>query len=149
MIRAAGRLVGAVALVLVAGCQSAGERAAERLRADVAAYASEPSEARRAQVEAGFARLEAEIAARRAEAARQEDAARTRTEVEVAALERTRDELRADYLRAQARAVTDAAEDAVRSVGESIGRGLEEAGKRIRDAARGTPPDTPPSDPGE
>ena len=142
------RLVWVVALVLAAGCQSAGERAATRLRADLAAYAAEPSDARRAQVDADFARLEAEIAALRAKATRQEDAKRSRTQAEVASLERTRDDLRADYLHAQARAVTDAAEKAMRSVGESIGRGIEEAGKRIRDAARGTnaPPETLPPD---
>lgn len=116
------------------------ERAADRVRNDIAAYAKEPNEARRADVDAGFARLDAEIAALRAEAAKQESAERTRTQERVAGLERTRDDLRADYLHAQAQAVTDAAKDTVRSVGESIGRGLEEAGKRLREAAQGTPP---------
>jgi hypothetical protein len=140
MMRASRRLACVLALVLAAGCQSAGERAAARLRTDIDAYAAEPSESRRAQVDAGFAHLDAEIATLRAEATRQEAAARSATLAQVAALERRRDDLRADYLRAQARAVTDAAGDAVRSVGETIGRGLEEAGKRLRDAARGTAP---------
>ena len=141
------RFACAVGLV-VAGCRGPAERAVERARADIAAYAREPSDARRADVDADFARLEAEIAALRAEAARQDGAARERTHEQVAALERTRDDLHAEYLRAQAHAVTHAAEKAVRSVGETIGRGLEEAGKRIREAAggKGSPSDTQPPD---
>jgi hypothetical protein len=153
MARVVGRLLCLVALVGVAACRSPAERAADGLRDDIVAYAKEPSEARRADVDADFARLEAEIAGLRAEAVRQDGAARTRTHERVAALERTRDDLRADYLHAQARAVTDAAESTMRSVGETIGRGLEEAGKRLREAAGGkggpsgtTPPDARPRD---
>ena len=142
------RLVCAFALVVGAGCRSPAERAVERVRADIAAYAKEPTEAHRTDVDADFARLEAEIAALRAKAARQDRVAHERTREQITALERTRDDLRADYLRAQAHAVTDAAEKAVRSVGETIGRGIEEAGKRIRESAGGkeNPSDTRPPD---
>jgi hypothetical protein len=148
MARVVARLACAFALVVAAGCQGPAERAADRARADIAAYAKEPNDARHADVDADFARLEAEIATLRAEAARQDGDARERTEERVAALEGTRDDLRAEYLRAQAHAVTNAAEKAVRSVGETIGRGLEEAGKRIREAAggKGSPSDTRPPD---
>lgn len=145
-----GRLACAVALIAAIGCQDPAGRVADRLRADIAAYAKDPSDAHRAEIEADFARMDAEIAALRADAAQKSGSAREPTERQIAALERTRDDLHGEFLRTEARLVGDATKKAVRSVGEEIGRGLEEAGKRMREAAGGkvSPPDTQPSDGG-
>jgi hypothetical protein len=129
----------ALLLIALAGCGS-GPDAADDVRAAMAAYRAHSDDAAAAEVEARFARLDAEIAERRAEAARADADERPAAEGEVAALERTRGELRREYLSVRMQAVGDAAGDALKEMGRSIGEGLEEAGRKLREAAGGNAP---------
>ncbi len=130
-------LGGLVAIALtVAGCGSA-PHAADDVRTAIAAYRAHPDDATAAEVEARFARLDAEIAERRADAARADEEDRPADEAEIAALERTRGELRREYLSVRMQAVGHAAGDALKEMGRSIGEGLEEAGRKLREAAGG------------
>jgi hypothetical protein len=138
--RRALAVVGMVLLGLTA-CGSRPDTAAD-VRSAIAAYREKPDEARAAEVEARFARLDADIADRRAEAARADADDRPAEEAAVAALEKTRGELRSEYLSVRMQAVGNAAGDALKAVGRSIGEGLEEAGRKLREAAGGGPPAT-------
>ncbi len=132
-----------LALAFAACGPSSVAESVEELREDLTTWRADPSDANAAQVEAAFAHLEADIATLRAEALRTDGEARADAQARAAELERTRNELRAEFTREQVRKVADAAQDAVRAMGASIGKGLEEAGKRLREAA-GTPPPTEP-----
>lgn len=135
--------------VMLAALVACGERphAADDVRTAIAAYRTTPNDATAAEVEARFATLDAEIAERRAEAARADADDRAAAEAEVAAMEGTRGELRKEYLSVRMAAVGTAAGDALKEVGRSIGEGLEAAGRKLREAAGGTPP--PPADDAE
>jgi hypothetical protein len=139
------RAVGALGVVLavLAACGSKPD-AADDVRTAMAAYRAKPDEAAAAEVEARFARLDAEIADRRAEAARADADDRPGADAEVAALERTRSDLRSEYLSVRMEAVGTAAGDALKAVGRSIGEGLAEAGRKLREAAGGDPPSRDP-----
>jgi hypothetical protein len=134
------RRLGVLALGLVlVGCGGSPD-AAEDVRSAIAAYREHPDEATAAEVEARFARLDANIAERRAEAARADADDRPAAETEVAALERTRGELRREYVAVRMQAVGNAAGEALKEMGRSIGEGLEEAGRKLREAAGGSAP---------
>jgi hypothetical protein len=128
-----------ILLLGLAACGSRPDRVAE-VRGAIAAYREKPEEAKAAEVEAQFAKLDADIAERRAEAARADADERPAAEAEVAALEKTRGELRSEYLSVRMQAVGNAAGDALKAVGRSIGEGLEEAGRKLREATGGNPP---------
>lgn len=128
-----------LAIVTLIGCGSP-PHAADDVRAAIAAYQAHPDDASAAEVEARFARLDAEIAERRAEAARADAEDRPAAEAEVATLERTRSELRKEYVSVRMEAVGNAAGDALKEMGRSIGEGLEEAGRKLREAAGGNAP---------
>ena len=117
--RNALRGLGLVVLMLT-GCGSA-PHASDDVRTAIAAYRAHPDDATAAEVEARFAHLDAEIAERRAEAARADAEDRPAEEAAVAAIERTRAELRRDYLSVRMQAVGDAAGDALKEMGRSIG----------------------------
>lgn len=135
-------LSGLLAAFLMTGC-CGGERASadvEHVEETLAEYRHDPSPAAAADVEAAFARLDAKIAAMRAEALREDEDDRAELDARVAELEARRSALRRESVDAGMRAAGAAAGDALRNIGESLGKQLEEAGRKLREAASGAPP---------
>jgi hypothetical protein len=121
----------ALAVVIGLGCER-GERATiEELRTAITAYAAGESAPSEAQIDALFARLDADIAALRAEAATNQT---TDAGERAAALQRERFALWQTYVKAKVERLRGAAENTVRDVGKQIGQGLEEAGRRIQES---------------
>jgi len=131
--RALGLALAGLALAL--GACSRPDTAGE-LRQQIDAYRAGAPEASEPKIEALFARLDADIAARRAEAAEREGDARAAAEAEADALESRRRELHAAYLQARFARMGDAAGKALQSAGEAIGKGLEDLGRKMRDSAQ-------------
>jgi hypothetical protein len=122
-----------------AGC--AERPTADRLRAEIAAYEADPSEAREAEIEASFAELDAQVKRLEAKAARSEGSARESATAEAERLGKTRDELHDEWNDARVDHAVGAAKDAVKSVGSSIGNAFKEAGRQIEGAfGRGETP---------
>lgn len=136
------RALAIVAAVLAAGCgERDGKREAStatRLETAIAARAGGATEPTDEEIDALFARLDAEIAAARADAAEARQAGRAEAAAEAEArardLERRRRELAQAYLEAEVARVGDAAAETVRDLGRRIGEGIEDAGRRIREA---------------
>jgi HEAT repeat protein len=107
-----------------------------RLRAAVAAYVEGKVEPTEAQIDALFARLDADIAALRAEAATDPngDAAKR-----AQALQEERTRLWRTYLEAKLARVRNAAGRALRDLGKEMGKGIEEAGRRMQESMDGSP----------
>lgn len=138
---------GLLAAIVLTGCCGGGSRAAhdvEHVEETLAEYRDDPSPAAAADVDAAFARLDARIAAMRAEALREDEDDRAEIETEIAELEARRTALRRESVEAGMKAAGvaagAAAGDALRSIGESLGKQLEEAGRKLREAASGNPP---------
>src|SRR5262249_37660251 len=93
-----------------------------------------------------FARLDADIASKRADAAAAAPAAREPITEQVSALERDRRDLQQAWLTPRLTRVGATAGDALGSLGESLGRGLGRAGRGLRESAAGdAPPATGPA----
>lgn len=129
-----------LAAVVMTGCGGGHPCGVEHVEETLAAYREDPSPAAAADVEAAFARLDAEIASLRAEALREDEDDREEIDARVAELEARRSALRRESIDAGMHAAGAAASDALRTIGESLGKQLEEAGRKLREAASGAPP---------
>ena len=143
MSRACGLVL--LALIPLAACSRPEEpRTTDELRAAIADYDQGKPGATEERITALFARLDAEIAARRADAAAQPAASREPLVQQTATLEQERRDLQQAWIEARLRRVRATAGEALRGLGESIGRGLEDAGRRLRESleegAGGPPP---------
>jgi len=119
---------------------------ADQLRTAIEDYRQNKPEATEERITTLFARLDADIATKRADATAASPAAREPLTEQVAALERDRRDLQQAWLTARLTRVGATAGDALRSLGESLGRGLEDAGRRLRESAAGdVPPATGPA----
>lgn len=135
-------LSGLLAAFVMTGC-CGGDRASHdvaHVEEALAEYRDDPSPAAAAEVDAAFARLDAKIAALRAEALREDEDDRAEIETRIAELDARRTALRRESVDAGMKAAGAAAGDALRSIGESLGKQLEEAGRKLREAASGAPP---------
>ena len=125
-------------LVLLFACGDRERATARELRVAIEQYRQTGSPADQARVESLLARLDADIAALRAEAATADDAERAAVNQRLAALEAERADLLREWTEARLARAGDAARNAIEAVGDAVGRGLEDAGRSIRAAARGT-----------
>ena len=127
------RLPALVLAVSIAGigCRGFGQPAIERLDAAVTAYETGKSEPTEPQIDALFAQVDADIAARRADAAADPQSSAGR---EAAELQRRTTALGQRYVAAKIERLRGAAENTVRDVGKEIGRRLEEAGRRMQES---------------
>jgi hypothetical protein len=139
------------ALLAAVACSSQPEapRTADELRTAIAGYQQGEPEATEDRINALFARLDADIAARRADAAGASASKREPLLRDVEALEQQRRELQQAWITARLTRVGATAGDALRGLGESLGRGLEDAGRRLREAleegaGRPAAPESPP-----
>jgi hypothetical protein len=127
----------AVALLAVATAAACGAReapTADRLDAAIAAYARGDDHDVEQRIDALFVRLDADVAAARADAAEAQGEARTAADARVRDLERRRRELAEAYLQARIDRFGNAAADTIRDLGRKIGEGIEDAGRRIRES---------------
>jgi hypothetical protein len=144
----AGVLRGLVLLALVAPAACSrpeAPRTADELRVAIADYDQGKPGATEERITALFARLDADIAARRADAAAEPPASREPLAQQVAALDRERRELQQAWIAARLERVGNTAGEALRGLGESIGRGLEDAGRRLRESVQEGAGQTPPA----
>lgn len=132
------RVVGLVVLGLLplAACSrpETPRRTADELRAAIEDYRHAEPEATEERVAALFARLDADVAARRADVAEAPAASREPLARELAAVEQERRELQQAWVAARLARAGATAGDALRGFGETLGRGLEDAGRRLREA---------------
>src|SRR4030095_1523500 len=133
-------------LPLAACSRPEAPRTADELRAAIADYDQGKPGASEERITALFARLDADIAARRADAAAEPAGSREQLAQQVATLEQGRGGRKEVWIAARRRRVGNAAGEALRGLGETIGRGLEDAGRRLRESlqegARQAPPAT-------
>lgn len=123
-------------MLLLGACSSSPDapRTADELRGAIADYQQNAPEPTDERITALFARLDADLAARRADAAAAPAASREPLLREVATREQERRELQQAWITARLTRVGATASDALRGLGESLGRGLEDAGRRLREA---------------
>ena len=135
-----------LALVAPAACsRPEAPRTAEELRVAIADYDKGKPGATEERINALFARLDADIAARRADAAAEPPASRGPLAQQGATLEAERRDLQQAWIGARLKRVGNTAGEALRGLGESIGRGLEDAGRRLRESAQEGAGQTPPA----
>ena len=135
--RARGSLM-IIVLLAVAGCADRELRTADRLEAAIATYGESGSAEVDAEITALFARLDAEIATARADAAEASGADRTGAEARAQALGERRTVLAQAYLQAKVARLGDEAAETMRDVGRKIGEGIEDARRRLRESMDGT-----------
>jgi hypothetical protein len=123
-----------VVVLAVAACTRSGESTANALRDEIAAYERADPAASEDRIAALFAKLDAEIAARRADELEKPPAERPPVTAEREALAATRRDLQAEYLKARIKRLGVAADEALRGMADQLGRGLEDAGRALRDA---------------
>lgn len=135
--------VRSVAVLVLAAVAAACSRpsTADELRAAIEDYRQDKNGVTPPQIDALFAKLDAEIAARRADAAAKPANARADDDRRIAAAEAERSRLVEEYASAQLTRFGRAAGEAARGVGDAIGKGLEDAGRALRDSVREVPPD--------
>jgi hypothetical protein len=122
-------------LIPLAACsRPEAPRTADELRAAIADYDQGKPGASEERITALFARLDADIAARRADAAAEPAGSREQLAQQVATLEQERRDLQEVWIAARLRRVGNTAGEALRGLGETIGRGLEDAGRRLRES---------------
>jgi len=143
---------GLVVLALLApvGCSRREEapRTADELRVAIAGFDQGKPDATEERITALFARLDAEIAARRADEAAANPGSREPIAREVTTLETQRRDLQQAWVAARLKRFGNSAGEALRGLGETIGRGLEEAGRRLRESVQeGAGPAPPPTEP--
>jgi hypothetical protein len=121
-------------LPLAACSRPEAPRTADELRAAIADYDQGKPGASEERITALFARLDADIAARRADAAAEPAGSREQLAQQVATLEQERRALQEAWIAARLKRVGNTAGEALRGLGETIGRGLEDAGRRLRES---------------
>ena len=119
-------------------------RTEDELRAAIEDYRQGKPEATQERIEALFARLDAEIATQRADAAAKPPQSRDAAAQQVATLEQGRRDLQQQWIAARLTRAGATAGEVLRGLGESIGRGMEDAGRRLRESMEGGN-DKPPS----
>jgi hypothetical protein len=134
-------------LLAPAGCARREEapHTVDELRVAIADYDQGKPAATEEQITALFARLDAEIAARRADEAAASPASREPITREVTTLETQRRDLQQAWIAARLKRFGNSAGDALRGLGETIGRGLEDAGRRLRESVQEGAGQAPPA----
>ena len=136
-----------IAAAALAGCSKpAAPRTADELRTAIEDYKQGKPEATQERIEALFARLDAEIATRRADVAATPAASRDAATQQVAALEQDRRDLQQQWIAARLARAGATAGEVLRGLGESLGRGMEDAGRRLRDSMQGGNDQPPPGE---
>jgi hypothetical protein len=148
LMRVAVRLgVVVLAVVALAGCsRPAAPRTADELRTAIEDYKQGKPEATQERIEALFARLDAEIATQRADAAANPPESRDAAAQEVATLEQQRRDLQQAWIGARLARAGATAGEVLRGLGESLGRGMEDAGRRLRESMQGGNDQPPPGE---
>jgi hypothetical protein len=113
----------------------------DELRVTIAAYEHGDAGATEDRIAALFAKLDAEVAAAKADELATPADARAEAAARRATLEAERRDLQIAYLQARVKRLGVAADDALKGLGDQLGRSLEEAGRALRDSMRrdGTP----------
>ena len=126
----------ALALVTAgAGCSKpAAPKTADELRAAVEAYQQQKAGVTDERIQALFARLAADTASLRADAAARPADQRGELLQLASDLSAQRAELQKTYVAARVARFGATANDMLRGLGEQIGKGLEDAGRRLRDS---------------
>lgn len=130
-----GALASIMAMVAVSlvACGTPEGSTVQRLRTAVAVYAQGTVEPTEQQIEALFARLDADIAALRADAASDPGGD---AEARAKALQDERLALWRAYVEAKVERLRGMAERALRDSGKQIGQGIEEAGRRVQESTQ-------------
>jgi hypothetical protein len=139
-----------LALLAPTGCSRRDEapRTADELRVAITDFDQGKPGATEERITALFARLDAEIAARRADEAATSPASREPITRDVTTLETQRRDLQEAWVAARLKRFGNSAGEALRGLGETIGRGLEEAGRRLRESVQeGAGQAPPPTEP--
>ncbi|HXJ35674.1 MAG TPA: hypothetical protein VMS22_16700 [Candidatus Eisenbacteria bacterium] len=141
---ARGALLVLLALAIASGCSGSDPKTADELRGSIAAYEQATPDASEDRIKSLFARLDAEVAAVRADELAKPPGARDALTQRREALEAERRDLQMAYLKARVARLGAAAQDALKSVGQQLGQELEDAGRKLRESSEGTnPPATP------
>ena len=144
--RLALRLAAAfLAVAMLAACSKpAAPRTEDELRTAIEDYRQGKPEATQERIEALFARLDAEIATQRADAAAKPQQSRDAAAQQVATLEQNRRDLQQQWIAARLARAGATAGELLRGLGESLGRGMEDAGRQLRESMQGGKDQPPP-----
>ena len=144
--RLALRLAAAfLAVAMLAACSKpAAPRTEDELRTAIEDYRQGKPEATQERIEALFARLDAEIATQRADAAAKPQQSRDAAAQQVATLEQNRRDLQQQWIAARLARAGATAGELLRGLGESLGRGMEDAGRQLRESMQGGNDQPPP-----
>jgi len=116
----------------------------DELRTAIDDYRQDKNGVTAQQIDALFAKLDAEIAAEKADVAAKPMNARADDERRVAAAEAEQSRLVEAYASARLVRFGRAAGQAAKGVGDAIGKGLEDAGRKLRDSLQDTRPEPAP-----
>lgn len=124
-----------VVALVIAACGRATSNTPAELRDEIAAYERADPAANEDRIASLFAKLDAEVAALRADemAAAPADRGPLTAKREALAAERT--ELQTTYAKARVTRLGNAADKAIRGMADQLGRGLEDAGRALREGA--------------
>ncbi len=126
-----------VLAVLAVSCgQRGAQKTAQELRSEIEAYERAAPAADEDRIAALFAKLDAEIAAIRADELSKPPAERAEMTAQREALETERRDLQTAYLKARVARLGVATEEALRGMADQLGKGLEDAGRMLRDSTR-------------
>jgi hypothetical protein len=125
-----------LAALFIACGQPDARRTAKELRTEIEAYEHAAPAANEDRIAALFAKLDAEIAALRADELSKPPADRTEITAQRETLEAERRDLQTAYLKARVARLGVATEEALRGMADQLGKGLEDAGRRLRDSTR-------------
>jgi len=144
--RLALRLAAAfLAVAMLAACSKpAAPRTEDELQTAIEDYRQGKPEATQERIEALFARLDAEIATQRADAAAKPQQSRDAAAQQVATLEQNRRDLQQQWIAARLARAGATAGELLRGLGESLGRGMEDAGRQLRESMQGGNDQPPP-----
>jgi hypothetical protein len=129
----AARLLATLVAVAI-GCGDSAGPVTDQLRAAIDGYRQAKPDASDERITALFARLDADIANLKADAAAKPPGERRPLEERIATLEQERAALQQAYLQARLERLGSAATDTLKSVGKQIGQGLEDAGRQLRES---------------
>jgi len=119
-------------------------RTTDQLRTAIEDYRQSKPDASQERIETLFARLDADIATLRADAASKAPPGRDAADQQIATLEQERRDLQQAWIAARLARAGATAGELLRDLGESIGRGMEDAGRRLRESMDGRN-DRPPA----
>ena len=122
--------------LLVAACAPPAPQTAAELRTAIAAYEHGETPETEQQIDALFARLDAEIAVVRAEELAKPMDARGELVARRAALESERRSLQQAYVQARVTRAGVAAKKMLESLSDQLGQRMEDAGRSLRESAR-------------